>query len=181
MKANAWKCDPKWLALGWARQGICCRIRTISQVFRFLGACLHKKCREATQNCSTPETFSPGGPLGVHCFQRANFNPSINSSLPPQNTERPTSQCLALSLVATFWTERCWWQEKDVVTPEVAIRKPRVKFHFGFSRKLPHEDVLVCNQHWSSLPASQRWVSYLPLSTLKVVLTHFKLRHGGSE
>lgn len=102
MKANAWKCDPKWLALGWARQGICCRIRTISQVFRFLGACLHKKCREATQNFSTPETFSPGGPLGVHCFQRANFNPSINSSLPPQNTERPTSQCLAPSLVATL-------------------------------------------------------------------------------
>lgn len=87
IKARAWKCEPKGLAHGWARQEICCRIRKISQVFRFLGACLHKKCREATQNCSMPETFSSGGPFSVRCFQRADFNPSINSSLPHKHRE----------------------------------------------------------------------------------------------
>lgn len=48
------------------------------------------------------------------------------------------------------------------MTPEVAIRKPRVKFHFGFSRKLPHEDglqsalkQLTCVSKMGELPPTQ--------------------------
>lgn len=76
---------------------------------------------------------------------------------------------------------RCSWQEKDVVAPEVAIRKLRVSFTLVSAESFPMKKMFCLATSTEAAYLCFKDVSYLPLSTLKVLCTHFRQTYGGSE